>query len=329
MITMTRMRRLRSTQGLRNALAEVNIKLDNLILPIFIIEGENKQVEIGSMPNVYQQTVDKTVNYVNEHLELGIKNFILFGVPDKKDFDGTGAADPKGPVPKGLRALKDQFGDKITLYSDVCLCEYTSHGHCGIPNDQNYIENDPALERLADAALAYAQAGSDWVAPSNMMDYRVSSIRERLDDNGLKNTAILSYSAKFASSYYGPFRDAAGSSPGFGDRKTYQIDYRNIRQPLREIELDEEQGADAVMVKPALAYLDLIARAREITDLPLYAYNVSGEYSMVKLAGKHGILDEEKIVLENLLAMRRAGADIILTYHASDIAKNNWLNEEE
>lgn len=326
---MTRMRRLRSTQGLRNALAEVNIKLDNLILPIFIIEGQDKQIEISSMPNVYNQTVDKTVDYVNEHLELGVKSFILFGVPDKKDFDGAGAADPNGPVPKGLEALKDQFGDKITLYSDVCLCEYTSHGHCGIPNDQNYIENDPALVRLADAALAYAQAGSDWVAPSNMMDYRVSSIRERLDDNGFKNTAILSYSAKFASSYYGPFRDAAGSSPGFGDRKTYQIDYRNIRQPLREIELDEEQGADAVMVKPALAYLDLIARAREITDLPLYAYNVSGEYSMVKLAGKHGILDEEKIVLENLLAMRRAGADVILTYHASDIAKNNWLNKEE
>ncbi|OLS24049.1 MAG: Delta-aminolevulinic acid dehydratase [Candidatus Heimdallarchaeota archaeon LC_2] len=326
---MTRMRRLRSTQGLRNALAEVNITLDNLILPIFIIEGQNKKSEISSMPNVYQQTVDKTVDYVKEHLELGIKSFILFGVPDKKDFDGAGAADPNGPVPKGLTALKDQFGDRITLYSDVCLCEYTSHGHCGIPNDQNYVENDPALERLADAALAYAQAGSDWVAPSNMMDHRVSSIRERLDDNGFINTAILSYSAKFASSYYGPFRDAAGSSPGFGDRKTYQIDYRNIRQPLREIELDEEQGADAVMVKPALAYLDIIARAREMTDLPLYAYNVSGEYSMVKLAAKHGILDEKKIVLENLIAIRRAGADVILTYHASDIAKNNWLDEEE
>jgi porphobilinogen synthase len=247
-------------------------------------------------------------------------------VPDKKDFFGDGAADPSGPVPLGLKALKDQFGKEVNLYSDVCLCEYTTHGHCGIPNDNNEIQNDPALEKLANAALAYAEAGSDWVAPSNMMDNRVGSIREKLDDNGYHNTAILSYSAKFASSYYGPFRDAAGSSPGFGDRKSYQIDYRTIRQPLREIELDEEQGADAVMVKPALAYLDMIVRAREITELPLYAYNVSGEYSMVKNGAKHGILDEEKIVLENLLAMRRAGADVILTYHASDIAKNNWFD---
>jgi porphobilinogen synthase len=302
------------------------LKLENLILPLFIIEGENKQTEISSMPNVYNQTVDKTIDYVNEHLDLGIKNYILFGVPDKKDFYGDGASDPNGPVPLGLKGLKDQFGDNINLYSDVCLCEYTTHGHCGIPNEHNEVQNDASLEKLAQAALAYAEAGSDWVAPSNMMDYRVGSIREKLDDNGFHNTAILSYSAKFASSYYGPFRDAAGSSPGFGDRKAYQIDYRTIRQPLREIELDEMQGADAVMVKPALAYLDMIVRAREITELPLYTYNVSGEYSMVKLGAKHGILDEEKIVLENLLAMRRAGADVILTYHASDIARNNWLD---
>lgn len=322
---MTRMRRLRSTTTLRNSLAEVNLSLDNLILPLFIIEGNDKQLEISSMPNVYNLTADKTVDYVREHVDLGVKSYILFGVPDKKDFYGDGASDPKGPVPLGLSKLKEEFGNEITLYSDVCLCEYTTHGHCGIPNDKNEIQNDPALEKLAQAALVYAEAGSDWVAPSNMMDNRVGSIREKLDDNGFTNTAILSYSAKFASAYYGPFRDAAGSSPGFGDRKSYQIDYRTIRQPLREIEIDEAQGADAVMVKPALAYLDMLTRAREITDLPLYAYNVSGEYSMVKLAAKSGLLDEEKIVLENLFAMRRAGADVILTYHASDIAKNNWL----
>lgn len=320
------MRNLRASSAIREGLSETNLSVDNLILPVFIVEGQGIQKEISSMPNVYQQTVDKLIEYVRTHLELGVKNYILFGIPETKDFNGAEAANPQGPVPSALTALKNEFGKDVVLYSDVCLCEYTTHGHCGIPNDNGDIQNDPALERLADAALAYAEAGSDWVAPSNMMDNRVISIRDKLDDNGMTNIPILSYSAKFASNYYGPFRDAAESPPTFGDRKTYQIDYRTVRQPMQEIINDEAQGADAVMVKPALAYLDIIARAREVTNLPLYAYNVSGEYSMVKVGAKAGVFDEQKIVLENLLAIRRAGADIILSYHTSDIVQNGWLD---
>ncbi len=320
------MRNLRASSAIREGLSETNLSINNLILPVFVVEGEGIQKEISSMPNVYQQTVDKLIEYVRIHLELGVKSYILFGIPGTKDFNGSEAANPKGPVPSALTSLKNEFGKDIVLYSDVCLCEYTTHGHCGIPDEHGNIQNDPALEQLANAALAYAEAGSDWVAPSNMMDHRVSSIRTKLDDNGMQNTPILSYSAKFASSYYGPFRDAAESPPSFGDRKTYQIDYRTIRQPIQEIINDEAQGADAVMVKPALAYLDIIARAREVTNLPLYAYNVSGEYSMVKFGARQGIFDEQKIVLENLIAIRRAGADVILSYHTSDIVQNGWLD---
>ncbi|MCE7737318.1 MAG: porphobilinogen synthase [Candidatus Heimdallarchaeota archaeon] len=322
---MSRLRKYRTTKIQRDALSEVHLGTENLVYPMFVVSGEQKKIEIKSMPGIYQQTVDVLINEVRELIEKGVHSYMLFGIPEKKDFFGKAAADSHGPVNSSIRALKEEFGKEILIYSDVCLCEYTTHGHCGIPKENGEIENDQSLQYLADAALSYVEAGSDWVAPSNMMDNRVSSIRERLDDNGFYNTPILSYSAKFSSSYYGPFRDAVLSAPEFGDRKTYQIDYRGSSQPLMEIIEDERQGADAVIVKPALAYLDIISKARQITNLPIYAYNVSGEYSMVKFSAIQGILDEKEIVLENLFAMRRAGADNILTYHAADVVKNEWI----
>ena len=322
---MRRTRRLRSSNKLRDSLTEVEVRLNQLVSGLFIVEGSQIKREISSMPGVYQMSVDIAVEEVSKYIDLGIYNFMVFGIPNNKSFDGSGAYASNGPVPNAISVLKDQFGEDVILYADVCLCEYTDHGHCGIPNKNGYIQNDISLEPLSNAALIYAEAGCDWVAPSNMMDFRVSSIREKLDENGYKNTPILSYSAKFSSAYYGPFRDVANSAPQYGDRSRYQLDYRGYRQALYEIETDEFQGADAVMVKPALAYLDIIQKAREETNLPLYAYNVSGEYSMVKLAAKHGILDERKIVIENLTAIKRAGADMIITYHAIDAAKNDWL----
>ncbi len=318
-------RRIRSTPIIRDALAETSININQLVFPLFIVEDDGIKREIPSMPGIYQISPDKITDEVTNYRNSGIRNFILFGIPKNKDKEGTGAFDPNGPVPTAIKSLKSQFNKDIVLYSDVCLCEYTSHGHCGLPSDDGEIDNKPSLELLAQAALVYAEAGTDWVAPSNMMDNRVGSIRSMLDDHGYDTTPILSYSAKFASSYYGPFRDAAYSTPSFGNRKSYQIDYRSIRQPLNEIENDEIQGADAVMVKPALPYLDIIAKARSITDLPIYAYNVSGEYSMVKFGVQHGIFEEEKIVLENLTAIKRAGADVIITYHALDIAQKGWF----
>lgn len=323
---MKRMRRLRKSTAIRESLAEVKFSLDQLIFPLFIVDKTDYKKEISTMPGIYQISSDKVKEEVEPLFDLGVKNYILFGIPEIKDFEGEEAANPEGPVPNSLSVLKESFGENISLYADVCLCEYTTHGHCGIPDDNGWIQNDPSLDRLSDAALAYAHAGADWVAPSNMMDGRVSSIRTKLDDHGYNNTAILSYSAKFASNYYGPFRDAAESPPQFGDRRTYQIDYRSPTQAIREVKIDEEQGADATMVKPALAYLDILEKASNITDLPMYAYNVSGEYSMIKLGVKHGIFSSEKdIVLENLTAMFRAGADLILTYHTADIARNGWL----
>lgn len=320
------MRRLRKSKVLREGLAETAVRLNQLVTPLFITEHQNFRKEIKSMPDIFQISYDKIVDEVTQLLELNLNKFILFGIPEHKDFEGRGAADHNGPVVQALKRLKEQFGTDIELYADVCLCEYTTHGHCGIPDESTHeILNDPSLARLADAAVAYAEAGADWVAPSNMMDNRVVSIREVLDTKGFTNTALLSYSAKFASSYYGPFRDAAESPPQFGDRSTYQIDYRNTRQALRELQIDEAQGADAVMVKPALPYLDILAKAREQTLLPLYAYNVSGEYSFVKFGVQHGLFDEEKIVLENLNAIKRAGADMIITYHSTAVARNGWL----
>ncbi len=322
---MIRMRRLRKNKVRRDALAETNLRLNQLVTPLFIVQKQNFRKEIPSMPGIYQVSVDNLLDEVNKHVNLGLKQFILFGIPSTKDFEGKTAADPDGPVVKSLQLLDSQFGDEIELYADVCLCEYTTHGHCGIPNKSGEILNDPSLARLADAALAYAYAGADWVAPSNMMDNRVISIRQVLDHEGFENTAILSYSAKFASNYYGPFRDAAESPPSFGDRSTYQIDFRNSKQAIRELNNDEQQGADAVMVKPALPYLDIISKARAQTMLPLYAYNVSGEYAYVKFGVKAGIFNEKNVVLENLTAISRAGADMIITYHGYDIANNGWL----
>lgn len=321
---MRRGRRLRISKNLRDSLAEIKLEMNQFVHPLFIVEGTEINREIKSMPGVFHMSVDVVVKEMSKYLDFGLTNFILFGVPSHKTFDGAGAFDPEGPVPKALRAIKDEWEEPV-LYSDVCLCEYTDHGHCGIPDSKGYIINDISLKQLAKTALAYAEAGSDWVAPSNMMDFRVRSIREVLDDNGFNNTSILSYSAKFASAYYGPFRDVANSAPSYGDRNRYQLDYRGSRQAMFELESDEEQGADAVMVKPALAYLDILSKAREETNLPLYAYNVSGEYSMVKLGVKSGLFDEKKIVLENLTAIKRAGADMIITYHGTDIARNEWL----
>ncbi|MHA2401649.1 MAG: porphobilinogen synthase [Candidatus Kariarchaeaceae archaeon] len=322
---MIRQRRLRSSETIRDALAETRVSTSQLVFPLFFIQGNQVKQEIKSMPNIYQISPDLAVNEVTKFRDAGIKSFMLFGIPENKDVQGSGAYDPKGPVPEAIKQLKNQFGKDIVIYSDVCLCEYTSHGHCGIPTEDGVVKNDESLDLLARAALTYAEAGSDWVAPSNMMDNRVSSIRELLDDNGFLNTPILSYSAKFSGAYYGPFRDAAYSAPSFGDRRAYQIDYRNTYQALREIQSDEAQGADATMVKPALPYLDIIVKATQITQLPIYAYNVSGEYSMVKFGAAQGIFDEQKIVLENLTAIKRAGADVIITYHAVEAAQKGWL----
>ena len=321
---MRRGRRLRISKNQRDSLAEVRLDMNQFVHPLFIVEGKGIKREIASMPGVYHMSVDVVVEEIGKLLDLRLTNFMIFGVPSLKTFEGAGAFDPKGTVPSALRAIKNEWEDPI-LYSDVCLCEYTNHGHCGIPDADGYIMNDTSLKQLAKAALTYAEAGSDWVAPSNMMDFRVQSIRKILDDNGFNNTSILSYSAKFASAYYGPFRDVANSAPSYGDRNRYQLDYRNSRQAIFELQSDEEQGADAVMVKPALAYLDILSKAREVTDLPLYAYNVSGEYAMVKLGAKNGLFDERRIVLENLIAIKRAGADMIITYHGTDIARNEWI----
>ena len=322
---MRRPRRLRKNKIIRESLVDINLQLQQLVSGLFVVEGENVKREIPSMPGIYQMSVDVVLKEVSEYIDYGIDKYILFGLPNSKSFEGKEAADKKGPVPTALKALKDQFSDEVLLYADVCLCEYTDHGHCGIPDDRGYIQNDLSLNYLGNAALTYAEAGADFVAPSNMMDFRVQSIREVLDAEDYHGTSILSYSAKFSSAYYGPFRDAANSAPSYGDRSTYQLDYRGYKQAMYELESDELQGADALMVKPALAYLDILKRARAQTNLPLYVYNVSGEYSMVKLAAKHGLLDERKIVLENLYAMRRAGADMIITYHAVEAARNEWI----
>ncbi len=323
-----RMRRLRSTKSIRDSLAEVSLKPSNFISPIFLVEGVKKKEPITSMPGIYHLSVDNSINEIDSLLELGVDKFLLFGTvsEDRKDTQGTEAYNKRGIVPTAIETLKDSFGDKITIFADVCLCPYTNHGHCGIPDIQTgQILNDKSLKYLAKAAVAYALSGADWIAPSDMMDHRVRVIREALDKEGLSSTAILSYSAKFMSGYYGPFREAVDSSPRFGDRSTYQMDYRDGRQAVREIILDEQEGADAVMVKPALAYLDIIHRVRQATLLPVAAYNVSGEYSMVKLGAKHGIFDEGKIVFENLTAIKRAGADWIITYHAKEALKKGWL----
>ena len=321
-----RMRRLRRDENFRRMIRETKLSLDDLIYPLFVRPGKNIKAEISSMPGNYQWSVDLLIKECEQIFKLGIPGVILFGIPESKDEVGSEAYDESGIVQKALRAIKKEVPDLI-LIADVCLCEYTSHGHCGIIENGD-VSNDKTLELLAKSALSFAEAGADMVAPSDMMDGRVKAIREMLDKNGFFNIPIMAYSAKYASSFYGPFREAAESAPKFGDRKSYQMDPPNVREALREIKLDIEEGADIVMVKPALSYLDIISKVRERFDVPIAAYNVSGEFSMVKAASKLGWIDETKIMFEVLISIKRAGADLILTYFAKDLAKTLQKNSK-
>lgn len=320
---MKRFRRLRASENLRSMVRETRISKSDLIYPMFVVEGENIKNPVESMPNVYQYSLDRMDEILNEVEKSGISGILIFGIPKHKDEYATEAYNDNGITQQAVRYIKKNYPSLIII-ADVCLCEYTSHGHCGVVCGEKIL-NDETLPLLSKMAVSLAKAGADIIAPSDMMDGRVSAIRNALDENGFIDTPILSYSAKFASAYYSPFRDAAESAPEFGDRKTYQMDHANGREALREIADDISEGADMVMVKPALAYLDIIKSAREKFDLPLVAYNVSGEYAMVKAAAQNGWIDEKKIVSENMIAIKRAGADIIITYHALDVAK--WIDE--
>ncbi|HKE61059.1 MAG TPA: porphobilinogen synthase [Nitrospira sp.] len=314
-----RLRRLRQHETLRRMVRETSLSPSDLIYPIFVTEGKDRRTEIASMPGQYRLSIDLLVKEAGEVAGLGIPAIILFGIPDRKDERGTSGFDPNGIVQRAIRAVKDHVPGLMVI-TDVCIDEYTSHGHCGIVKDGRIL-NDETLDCLRAMARTHAQAGADMVAPSDMMDGRVAAIRAELDQTGYPELPIMAYAAKFASCFYAPFRDAAGSSPQFGDRQSYQMDPANLREAMREIALDIEEGADIVMVKPALPYLDVIAAARAKTTLPVAAYQVSGEYSMIKAAGKAGWLDEPRAMLESLLAIKRAGADLILTYFAKDAAR--------
>jgi porphobilinogen synthase len=313
-----RLRRLRQHETFRRMVRETRLSASDLIYPMFVMEGKDQRREIASMPGQFRLSTDLLVKEAGEVAGLGIPAVMLFGIPDRKDDRGTSAVDPNGIVQRAIKAVKDHVPGLIVV-TDVCIDEYTSHGHCGIVKDGRIL-NDETLECLRAMARAHAQAGADMVAPSDMMDGRVAAIRSELDHAGYPELPIMAYAAKFASCFYAPFRDAAGSAPQFGDRQSYQMDPANRREALREIALDVEEGADIVMVKPALPYLDVIAAARAHTALPVAAYQVSGEYSMIKAAGKAGWLDESRAMLESLLAIKRAGADLILTYFAKDAA---------
>lgn len=314
-----RPRRLRASSAIRDLVRETVLNINDLIYPLFVVEGENIKEEIPSLPDVYHFSLDKLEDEIKELKELGIQHVILFGIPDEKDPCGKEAYNDNGIVQKGIRKIKE-IDPSICVTTDVCMCQYTSHGHCGILTEKGYVDNDKTLEYLTKIAVSHAKAGADMVAPSDMMDGRIQAMREGLDKAGFENVAIMSYSVKYASSFYGPFRDAAGSAPSFGDRKTYQMDPANSNEALIEAELDVLEGADMLMVKPALSYLDVIRRVKDNFDLPLVAYNVSGEYSMLKLAVKEGLLSEDAIY-EAVMSIKRAGADIIITYFAKDIAK--------
>jgi porphobilinogen synthase len=319
-----RARRLRRTDAIRRLVRETRLSPEEFVAPLFVCTGDNVRREIAAMPGCFQLSPDLIVAEARELAALGVPAVILFGIPDRKDADGTAAADPEGPVPQALAALAREV-PSISRWADVCLCEYTDHGHCGPivtgHDGQPEISNDKALPRLAAAALAYAKAGADVVAPSDMMDGRIGAVRAALDGVGRDDVTIVSYAAKYASAFYGPFREAAGSAPSFGDRRSYQMDPANAREALKEVAADLEEGADVVMVKPALAYLDIIWRVKERFDVPVAAYNVSGEYSMVKAAGRLGWIDEPRAMMEMLTGIRRAGADIILTYFAKEAAR--------
>jgi porphobilinogen synthase len=320
-----RMRRTRRTPALRRLVRETALSPDDLVAGAFVVPGKGVREPIDSLPGVDRVSPDQLVEDARRLADLGVGGLILFGIPAAKDPKGSGAWDPKGPVPEALRQARRADLD-LVLLADVCLCEYTDHGHCGVLRaGKQKVDNDASLEFLSRAAVCYAEAGADVVAPSDMMDGRVAAIRTALDEAKYEEAAILSYAAKYASAFYGPFRDAAGSTPSFGDRRGYQMDPPNRREAMREIALDLEEGADMVMVKPALAYLDVLHEARDSFDVPLGAYNVSGEYAMVKAAAASGALDERRATLEVLTAIRRAGADFILTYHAAQAA--TWLGE--
>ena len=318
-----RPRRLRKNEVIRNMIAETAVNPDSFVYPMFVVEGEGVKEEIASMPNQFRFSVDEILKELESCVALGIKSILLFGIPDHKDEIASSAYDKNGIVQRAVRAIKAKFPD-LYVITDVCLCEYMSHGHCGIVKDGD-VDNDPTLELLSKAALSHAEAGADMVAPSDMMDGRVGAIREMLDANGFSNIPIMAYSAKFASAFYGPFRDAADSAPHFGNRKSYQMDVRNGREALHEVELDIEEGADIVMVKPGLAFLDVLRQTAEISNVPVAVYNVSGEYSMVKAAAKMGWIDENAIIRENMIAFKRAGADIIITYHAKEILEKKLI----
>jgi porphobilinogen synthase len=304
---------------------ETYLHKQDLIYPIFVTEGENIKKPVESMPEVYNYSIDRVDEVIEKINESKIAGLLIFGVPDHKDEMGTGAYDENGITQRAVKYIKSKYPNMIVI-ADVCLCEYTSHGHCGVVQGDEIL-NDETLPLLAEMSVSLAKAGADIIAPSDMMDGRVGYIRKSLDENGFINTPIMAYSAKFASGYYSPFRDAADSTPHFGDRKSYQMDFANGREALREILADCDEGADMIMVKPALAYLDVVKTAREYVNKPIVTYNVSGEYSMVKAGAIKGWIDEKKIVMENMIAMKRAGADIIITYHALDVAK--WLEDEE
>ena len=316
-----RPRRLRRSEALRNLVRETWLTTQGLVYPMFVCPGSKARTEVSSMPGVYQQSVDQLVEECREVESLGVPAVILFGLPKNKDARGSEAVSASGVVQRAIEGIR-KAKLKLLVITDVCLCEYTDHGHCGVLQD-GVVLNDPTLEILAEEALSHARAGADIVAPSDMMDGRVGAIRSKLDAHGFADVAILSYAAKYCSGFYGPFREAAQSAPQVGDRRSYQMDPANAREALREVALDIEEGADMVMVKPALPYLDIVRLVRDGVQIPVAAYNVSGEYAMVKAAARNGWLDEQRVVLEILTAIKRAGADIVLTYHAKDAAR--WL----
>ena len=321
----TRMRRLRRTESLRSLVRETTLEPGDLIYPLFICPGEAVRKPIGSMPGVFNLSIDEAVREAEEAATLGLGGLLLFGLPETKDEQGAGAWDENGIVQQGLRAIKKSAASKkLVLIADVCLCEYTSHGHCGIvarDGDRYHVENDTSVALLAKAAVSLAEAGADVIAPSDMMDGRIAAIREALDARSHEDKPILSYASKFASAFYGPFREAADSAPQFGDRRSYQMDGANLREAMREIDLDLEEGADMILMKPAMPYLDVIRAARQRVDVPIGAYQVSGEYSMLQAAFEKGWLDRDRAILESLLGIRRAGADFAVTYFAKDAAR--------
>ena len=316
-----RPRRMRINENVRAMVRETNISVKDFVYPIFVVPGENIKEEIPSMPGCYHLSVDKAVELAREISALGIPSVEVFGLPEYKDAIGSSAWDMTSPVQQAIQAIKAKVPE-LVIVGDVCLCQYTDHGHCG-ELCGHYVDNDATLKHLQKVAVSQAEAGADMIAPSDMMDGRVAAIRQALDDKGFINTSIMSYAVKYASGYYGPFRDAADSAPQFGDRRAYQMDPANSREAMKEVELDLAEGADIIMVKPALAYLDVVRQVRDSINRPVAVYNVSGEYAMVKAAAANGWIDEKRIVLETLTSMKRAGADIIITYHAIDAAK--WL----